>query len=290
LPLLEAGGFQAGRDFYLAYAPERVDPGNRRYGVKNTAKLVGGVTPTCTDVASTFFRQIVETVVPVQSPEVAELAKLVENTFRFINISFVNEIAILCDRLGLNPWEVIQAASTKPFAFLPHYPGPGVGGDCIPVMPRYLEWCANRADLPIETIAAANHVNRRMPEFVVEKLARLLRERQDRSLPGSRVLVVGVSYKPNLADLRHAPSLRIIAQLRALGVQASYHDPLISRIDVAGAEMISTDLDQAGSFDAVLLVTPHQGIDYEALISRSALILDTQHALRDWSAPNVVHL
>ncbi len=290
LPALESRGWRVGCDFYLAYAPERVDPGNRRYGVRNTPKLVGGITPTCAKVACSLFEQLVETVVPVRSPEVAELAKLVENTFRFINISFVNEVALLCDRLGLNVWEVIGAASTKPFAFLPHYPGPGVGGDCIPVMPLYLEWCAAREELPLKMVAAARAVNQRMPEFVVEKLARLLRARQARSLEGARVLIVGVSYKPDLADLRNAPSLQILSLLQEHGANPSYHDPLVPTLLVGDAALTSTGLDTVADYDAVVLVTPHRSIDYDRLIARSRLILDTQNALANRGASNVVHL
>jgi UDP-N-acetyl-D-glucosamine dehydrogenase len=290
LPALEARGWRVGCDVYLAYAPERIDPGNRRFGVRNTPKLVGGITSTCTKVACSLFEQFVETVVPVRSPEVAEMAKLVENTFRFINISFVNEVAILCDRLGLSAWEVIGAASTKPFAFLPHYPGPGVGGDCIPVMPLYLEWCANREDLSLKTVAAARAVNRRMPEFVVEKLARLLRDRKTTSLDGARVLVAGVSYKPDLADLRNAPSLQILSLLNDHGVNTSYHDPLVPTLLVGDAELTSTGLETVADYDAVVLVTPHRSIDYDRLIAGSRLILDTQNALASRKAPNVVHL
>lgn len=289
-PILEEGGWQVGEDFYLAYAPERIDPGNPRFGVKNTPKLVGGITPECRRIACSLFQQIVETVVPVDSPEVAETAKLVENTFRFINISFVNELAILCDRLGLDVWQVIRAASTKPFAFLAHHPGPGVGGDCIPVMPLYLEWAACQADLQLETVAAARRVNDQMPRFVVEKLARLLRERAGKSIRDARVLVVGVTYKPNVADLRNAPSLSILSQLIEIGVDVSYHDSLIPEIRINGVDLSSIELDHLSEFDAFVLVTPHQNIDYESLVTSGALVLDTQNALVNRAASNVVHL
>ena len=290
LPRLQSSGRRVGRDFYLAYAPERIDPGNHRYGVNNTPKLVGGMTPACSDVARGFYQQFVETVVPVASPEIAELAKLVENTFRFINISFVNELAILCDRLDLDVWQVINAAATKPFAFMPHYPGPGVGGDCIPVMPRYLEWSARQENVPMETISAATRINERMPEFVVEKLARLLWERDAKHLDHARILIAGVSYKPDVADVRNASSLQILSRLRALGVATSYYDPLVPVLQLGDDEMLSTDLADLASYDAVILVTPHRTIDYDRLVANSALILDTQNALAGWSAPNIVHL
>jgi UDP-N-acetyl-D-glucosamine dehydrogenase len=289
-PILEEGGWQAGEDFYLAYAPERIDPGNSRFGVKNTPKLVGGMTPECGRLACHLFQQIVETVVPVESPDVAEIAKLVENTFRFINISFVNELAILCDRLGLDVWQVIQAASTKPFAFLLHNPGPGVGGDCIPVMPLYLEWAAGQAGLGLETVAAARRVNDQMPRFVVGKLARLLRERVGKSLRGARVLVIGVTYKPNVADVRNAPSLAILSQLLEIGIDVSYHDPLIPAIRIDGVDLSSIELDRLSDFDALILVTPHQTIDYDRLVASGALVLDTQNALANRPASNVIHL
>ncbi len=290
LPKLQSGDREVGRDFYLAYAPERIDPGNHRYGVNNTPKLVGGMTPTCSEIACSFYQRFVETVVPVASPEIAEMAKLVENSFRFINISFVNELAVLCDRLGLDVWQVINAAATKPFAFLPHYPGPGVGGDCIPVMPRYLQWSARRGNVPLEIVSAATRVNERMPEFVVEKLARLLWERDRKLLNHARILIAGVTYKPDVADLRNASSLQILTRLRALDIDSSYYDPLVPVLRTGDDEMLSTDLSDLARYDAVILVTPHRTIDYDRLVANSALILDTQNALAGWSAPNIVPL
>lgn len=288
-PVLELGGLEAGEDFHLAYAPERIDPGNSRHHLNNTPRLVGGLTPACAEVARALYQQVIESVMVVESLEVAEMAKLVENSFRFINISFVNELAVLCDRLGINVWQVIDAAATKPFAFMPHYPGPGIGGDCIPTVPFFLEWRANQEGMAAEMILVANRINDEMPPFVVEKLERLLAQR-GRAMEGARVLVAGVSYKPNLAEMRGAPSVRILQELLSKGANVRYHDPLIPALRVGETELRSSDLADPEEYDAVLLVTPHRAIDYTALVSRSALILDTQNALGKMGAPNVVSL
>lgn len=290
LPALQATGRQVGRDFYLAYAPERIDPGNPSFGVNNTPKLVGGITPACTSLAALLFAQVVKTVAAVATPEIAETAKLVENAFRYVNISFVNELAMLCDRLGVDVWQVLDAAATKPFAFMRHSPGPGVGGDCIPVTPLYLEWSAAREHLAMETIRAADRVNERMPIFVVDKLARLLSERTGKALFGAHILIVGVSYKPDLADIRQAPSLRILARLRECGALPVFYDPYVPSLRFGGQELASLESVNGDGFDAAIVVTPHRSIDYERLIATTPLILDAQHALARLSAPNVVAL
>ncbi len=278
LPELARAGLRVGEDFYLVFAPERIDPGNTRFGVENTPKLVGGITPRCTALGVLFFERFVERVVPVSTPEIAEMAKLVENTFRFINISFANEIALLCDRLGLSVWEVIAASATKPFAFLPHYPGPGVGGHCIPVVPFYLEALAREHGMVAELVEVAGRINAAMPEYILERLARALGP-DTGGVP--RVLAVGVTYKPNVADLRESAALRVLELLLERGYHAAYHDPLVPRVAVAGRTLESRPLSEAGEVDAVVLLTPHAGLDYPLLLDLAPVILDTTNALRD---------
>jgi UDP-N-acetyl-D-glucosamine dehydrogenase len=277
LPRLAQSGLRVGEDFCLVFAPERIDPGNPVYGVENTPKLVGGITPRCTALGTLLFERFIERVVAVSSPEVAEMAKLVENTFRFINISFANEMALLCDRSGLNVWEVIDAAATKPFAFLPHYPGPGVGGHCIPVVPFYLEALARQHGMVAELVEVAGRINAAMPEFVVERLARLL---DPTAAEAPRVLAVGVTYKADIADLRESAALRVLERLLARGWSVEYHDPLVPRVMVSGRVLESQPLALAGEVDAVVLLTPHSSLDYRLLLDRAPLVLDTTNALR----------
>src|SRR5581483_4514941 len=269
-----------GEDYFLVFAPERIDPGNARYTVSNTPKLIGGVTPRCTELARQLYRYFVDELVPVSSPEVAETSKLVENTFRFINISFVNEIALLCDRIGISVWEVIDAASTKPFAFMPHYPGAGVGGHCIPIVPFYLEAVAQRHGVMAAMIEAAGRINDHMPTFVIEKMARLLRERHltytKNGSPG-RVLVLGVTYKRDVADLRESSALAVLERLAADGYESLYHDPLIPRVEQAGLALESTPLtaETLAGVDCVILCAPHSSVDYDLVVKAAPLVLDT---------------
>jgi UDP-N-acetyl-D-glucosamine dehydrogenase len=292
-PLLEqTSGLQTGDDFFLAFAPERIDPGNTRYTVKNTPKLVGGATPESTRLGCILYEACIDEVVPVNSPEIAELAKLVENTFRFINISFINEIALLCDRLGVNVWEVIEAAKTKPFAFMPHYPSPGVGGHCIPVVPQYLQAAAHEQGLMGELIPAANRINEAMPRLVVDKLASALEERRGKRLINASVLLVGVTYKPDIADVRESAALRVFQEAFSRGARVTYHDPLMPSVTVGNEVVRSVDLGaiQLETLDAVVLLTPHTSIDYDHIIRRAPLVIDTHSGLQPREAPNVVNI
>ncbi len=292
-PLLEqASGLTAGEDFFLVFAPERIDPGNTRFTVKNTPKIVGGVGPESTRLGCALYEACIDEVVPVSSPEIAELAKLVENTFRFINISFINEMALLCDRLGVNVWEVIEAAKTKPFAFMPHYPSPGVGGHCIPVVPQYLQAAAREHGLLSELIPAANRINDAMPKLIVNKLERALEDRFRKRLTNARVLVVGVTYKPDIADVRESAALRVMADAFARGARVTYHDPPMPRVMVGGTEFKSVDLDLAELelLDAVVLLTPHTTVDYDRIIGAARLVIDTHSGLQPRATPNVVNV
>src|SRR5207253_1951336 len=258
----------------------------------NTPKLVGGATPESTRLGCILYEACIEEVVPVGSPEVAELAKLVENTFRFINISFINEMALLCDRLGVNVWEVIEAAKTKPFAFMPHYPSPGVGGHCIPVVPQYLQAAAREHGLLGELIPAANRINEAMPRLVVDKLEKALEEREGKSLVDARVLMVGITYKPDIADVRESAALRVLEVALSRGARAIYHDPLMRSVTVAGESVASVGLDaiDLGSLDAVVLLTPHTSLNYDKIISGARLIIDTHSGWQPREAPNVVNI
>jgi len=294
VPLLEmVSNLRDGEDFFVVFAPERIDPGNQRFNVKNTPKLVGGTTPEATRAGCELYRACIDEVVPVSSPEVAELAKLVENTFRFINISFINEMALLCDRMGVNVWEVIEAAKTKPFAFMPHYPSPGVGGHCIPVVPQYLQAAAHEQGLISELIPAAYRINEAMPKLIVNKLDRALRQRLGKTLVNARVLLVGVTYKPDIADVRESAALRVFETAYAAGARVTYHDPLMPLVRLDNGEVVaSIDLneDVVSSFDAVVLLTPHTSIDYDRIIARARLVLDTHSGLQPREAPNVVNV
>jgi UDP-N-acetyl-D-glucosamine dehydrogenase len=291
LPRLAATGLQVGEDYFLVFAPERIDPGNAHWNVRNTPKLIGGITPRCTELAEHLYRTFVDDLVPVSSPEVAETSKLVENTFRFINISFVNEIALLCDRIGISVWDVIEAATTKPFAFMPHYPGAGVGGHCIPIVPFYLEAVAQKHGVMAAMIEAAGRINDHMPTFAIEKMARLLRQR-GRDVVQARVLVLGVTYKRDVADLRESSALEVLQRLAADGYQALYHDPLIPRVEHAGLALESTPLTAStlAGVDCVILCAPHTRVDYDLVVSQAPLVLDTCNALKGYRRANVVPL
>jgi UDP-N-acetyl-D-glucosamine dehydrogenase len=292
-PLLEhTSGLRAGDDFFLVFAPERIDPGNSRFNVKNTPKLVGGTTPEATRLACQLYATCIDEVVPVSSPEIAELAKLVENTFRFINISFINEMALLCDRMGVNVWEVIEAAKTKPFAFLPHYPSPGVGGHCIPVVPQYLQAAASELGLESQLIPAANRVNDAMPKLVVDKLERALSQRLSKSLINAQVLLVGITYKADVADVRESAAVRVLEEAFARGARVIYHDPMMPMLRLQDMTLASTDLSEIdlSLLDAVVLLTPHTSIDYDRLIRSARLVVDTHSALQPREAPNVVNI
>jgi UDP-N-acetyl-D-glucosamine dehydrogenase len=276
LPRLSAGGLEVGQDFFLAFSPERVDPGRTDWTVKTTPKIVGGITPACTERACALYRKAIDTVIPVSSPEAAELTKLLENIFRAVNIALVNELAQLCDRMSVDVWEVVEAAATKPFGFMSFKPGPGLGGHCLPVDPFYLAWKAREYDFYTEFVELAGKINENMPYFCLEKITRALNS-DEKSVKGSRVHVVGVAYKADVADLRESPALKLIELLRAEGAQVSYHDPHVP--ELPAHDLRSQDLD--GSLegaDCVAIVTAHSEIDYADLAKRAKLVVDFRNA------------
>jgi UDP-N-acetyl-D-glucosamine dehydrogenase len=272
---------RVGEDFFLAYSPERVDPGNKKYTIENTPKVVGGVTPRCTELATLFYSQFVKDVFPVSSPESAEMTKLLENIFRVVNIALVNELMMLCDRMGINIWEVIEAASTKPFGFMPFYPGPGIGGHCIPIDPFYLSWKAKAYNFPTEFIELAGKINERMPYYVVEKASEYL-NKAGKSIKDSGILIVGVAYKKDISDTRESPALKIIELLLEKGGKVSYHDPYVPEIKVSGKNLESKSVSREvlKSFDLVMIITDHSNVDYELIKNESNLILDMRNKLR----------
>ncbi|HLH42835.1 MAG TPA: nucleotide sugar dehydrogenase [Bryobacteraceae bacterium] len=290
LPMFEQGGLKVGQDFFLCFSPERVDPGNPQFQTKNIPKVVGGITPACTQLGAAFYRQSLETVVPVSSTRVAEMVKLLENTFRMINIGLVNEIALMCDRMGINVWEVIDAAATKPFGFMPFYPGPGLGGHCIPIDPFYLSWKTKQAGVEARFIELAGYINGQMPHFVVDKIQNALND-HSKPLKGSRVHVLGVAYKRDIDDVRESPALDIIHLLGRRGARITYHDPYVPMIQADGVEMKSVDstavLEDA---DCVVVVTDHRCFDYKAVVESARLIVDTRNALKGFASDKIVRL
>jgi nucleotide sugar dehydrogenase len=281
LPILETSGLKVEKDFFLAHSPERVDPGNRRYTTKNTPKVVGGVGPSSLQVAIAFYSQTISKVVPVSSAKVAEMVKVFENTFRAVNIALVNEMALLCDRMGLNVWEVLDAAFTKPFGIMPFYPGPGVGGHCIPLDPHYLEWKAKEYNFNTHFIALAGEINRKMPEYVVEKTIRILNQR---GIPvkEARILVLGVAYKKDVSDHRESPALDVLRLLMKEGAMVEYHDPYIPSFEDHGLSMSSVPLTEntLAEADLTLITTDHSSIDYSWVVRHSRLVFDTRNATR----------
>ncbi len=281
LPRLEeASGLKVGQDFFLAFSPERVDPGRKDWTTINTPKVVGGITPACLEASMAWYSQALQQVVPVSSTEVAEMAKLLENTFRMINIGLVNEMAIMCDRLGVDVWEVIEAAATKPFGFMKFTPGPGLGGHCIPIDPLYLSWKLRALNYNARFIELANEVNTNMPRFAVDKVQNALNNRT-KSVKDSRVLVLGVAYKPDIDDLRESPALDVLGLLRNKGAVVNYHDPYIAHLDHDGWQMDSVpDLMKAvETADCVVIVTNHSAYDYPAILAKASLLVDTRNAL-----------
>ncbi|PWH15400.1 MAG: UDP-N-acetyl-D-glucosamine dehydrogenase [Ardenticatenia bacterium] len=281
LPRFEAAGFAVGKDFFLAFSPERIDPANPTFGVRNTPKVVGGITPQCARVAVALYRCAVDHIVPVSSTRAAEMVKLLENTFRAVNIGLVNEFAIICDRLGLDVWEIIEAASTKPYGFTPFYPGPGLGGHCLPIDPLYLSWKLRALRYNTRFIELADRVNSEMPYYVVEKIAAALNARRQ-AVNGARILVLGVAYKRNVGDVRESPALEIINLLVERGADISYHDPYVPRLQYDGGTLDSVALDSQvlSNADCVVIVTDHSGIDWQLVVSYSRLVVDTRNALK----------
>ena len=280
LPILERTGGKVGRDFFLGYAPERVDPGNGTHTIQNTPKLVAGVTEECLRRTDLLYRQIVEVVIPVSRPMVAETAKLHENTFRAVNIALANELALMCDRLGISPWEVIEAASSKPFGFLPHYPGPGLGGDCIPVVPHFLAWRLREYGYAAQLIEAAHEINTRMPQHVVQKVSDAL---NDQGLPikGARLLLLGVAYKANVHDTRESPSLEVMRQLIQRGGDVRFCDPWVPWVELDGTRHESVDwsVEEVRAADCVVVLTQHRDFVERPLWDSARLVVDTRNVV-----------
>jgi UDP-N-acetyl-D-glucosamine dehydrogenase len=293
LPMFERPELKVGEDFFLCFSPERVDPGNPKFQTKNIPKVVGGITAACTEIGALFYRQALETVVPVSSTRVAEMVKLLENTFRMINIGLVNEIALLCDRMGINVWEVIEAAATKPFGFMPFYPGPGLGGHCIPIDPFYLSWKTKQAGIEARFIELAGYINGQMPHFVVDKIQNALNE-HTKPLKGSRVHILGVAYKRDIDDVRESPALDIIHLLGKRGAKVTYSDPFVPQLRADGvvpAAMQSIDPEQAAAAaDCVVIVTDHKKFDYPRIVERAKLVVDTRNALKGNRSEKIVRL
>lgn len=281
-PILEESGLKCGKDFFLAFSPERVDPGNKMYKTKNTPKVVGGCTKECTEVAAMLYRSVLKgEVYEVSSPAVAEMEKILENTFRNINIALANEMAILCNRMGIDVWEVVDAAKTKPYGFMPFYPGPGLGGHCIPLDPFYLEWKAKEYDYHTKLIETSGIINDYMPEYVVEQTMKLLNT-QKKALNGSKVLLLGVAYKKDIDDLRESPALKVIDNLVKNDADIIYNDPFIPEFTHNNIKYVSQDLDKAvKNADIVIITTDHSSYDYEKIASEAKIIYDTRNAMKD---------
>ena len=280
-PPIEARGLVIGRDFFLAFSPERVDPGNKRFTTATIPKVVGGVTRTCTEMAALLYRNVTASVHQVSSPKVAETAKLLENTFRSVNIALANELAFACRKIGVDPWEVIEAAATKPFGFMPFYPGPGIGGHCIPVDPLYLSWKVRLTGYEAQFIALADQINRAMPEHVVTLVGDALNDR-GRALKGSSVLVMGVTYKPDVNDVRESPALEIIEMLARKGARVSFADPFVPQLTIEGGKVsaVAPTPEALEAADCVLILTNHTSFDYATIADRAPLVVDTRNALR----------
>lgn len=292
-PVLEQSGMKAGEDFYLAFSPERIDPGNTEYAVRDIPKVVGGIDEASTEKAATYYKKVFPNVVSVGSTREAEMAKLLENTFRAVNIGLVNELAVIANGMGINIWKVIDAAKTKPFGFMPFYPGPGLGGHCIPVDPSYLSWRARQEGLETGFIDQAGRINSRMPDYVVDRIGRILNADR-KSLNGSDILVLGVAYKKDVGDVRESPALDIIELLESRGAEVAYHDPHVESIEVGVREYRSEALtaDRLASADCVVIVTDHSTIDYEFVAKNSRSLFDTRNATKQLQAnyPNIESL
>ena len=293
-PMLEATGLKAGVDFFLAFSPERVDPGNPTFQTHNVPKVVGGLTPTCSELAKELYGTAIETIVPVSSTRVAEMVKLLENTFRAVNIGLVNELALMCDRMNIDVWEVVEAAKTKPFGFMAFYPGPGLGGHCIPIDPFYLSWKAKQTGFDPRFIELAGHINAGMPHYVVEKVAEALNTRR-KAINGSSVLILGVAYKRDIDDMRESPALDVMGLLLARGAKVAYADPYVPEVHArewsGGYDIKSVELPRgaAAKYDCVVIVTDHKTLDYEAIAAEADLVVDTRNAVKR-PGPNVFKL
>ncbi len=282
LPRMLSNGYTAGEDIFVAFSPERIDPANPTYGVRNTPKVIGGVTPACTEVAVALYATVVEQVVPVSSTQAAEMVKLLENTFRAVNIGLINEITIMCDKLGVDVWEVIAAAKTKPFGYMPFYPGPGLGGHCIPIDPLYLSWKLKTLNFNARFIELADEINTNMPRYVVSKVTEALNE-DSKPVRGSQILVLGVAYKPDVDDVRESPAIDIIQLLQQQGAAVSFHDPHVADLRFDDIEMRSVEYGVAtvASADCVLIVTDHSAYDWAEILDNAQLVVDTRNATAD---------
>lgn len=290
LPKLASSGLKVGEDFFLCFSPERVDPGNAKFQTSNIPKVVGGITPACTEIGALFYQQALDTVVPVSSTRVAEMVKLLENTFRMINIGLVNELALMCDRMKIDVWEVIDAAATKPFGFMPFYPGPGLGGHCIPIDPFYLSWKSKEAGIEARFIELAGYINGRMPEFVVEKVQHALND-ATKPVRGSHIHILGVAYKRDIDDVRESPALDIILLLQRMGANVTFSDPHVASIRINDKALQSQEMvPSLEAADCVVIVTDHTGIDYQTVVDRAKLIVDTRNALKGYRSEKIVRL
>jgi UDP-N-acetyl-D-glucosamine dehydrogenase len=291
LPALEESGLKVGHDFFLAFSPERIDPGNKQFQTRNIPKVVGGVTAQCTQVAKALYEQSIDSVVPVSSTRVAEMVKLLENTFRSVNIGLVNELALMSAKLGINVWEVIDAAATKPFGFMPFYPGPGLGGHCIPIDPFYLGWKAKMHGFEPRFIELAGQINESMPKFVVDKVTDALNN-NGKAVRNARIHVLGVAYKRDVNDVRESPSLHVIKMLLDKGAKVTYSDPFAPTIRENGMELDETPVSQAleAGTDCVVLLTDHSAFNYPEIVHLAPVIIDTRNALRDFIGGNIIRL
>jgi len=291
LPILNRSGLKAGQDFYLAYSPERIDPGNKKYGIKNTPKLVGGIDSESTRLATLLYHQVAEVVLPTSSPEVAEMTKIFENIFRSVNIALVNELACLCDNMGISVWEVIDAASSKPFGYMAFYPGPGIGGHCIPLDPYYLANKAREFDFHTRFIELAAEINERMPHYTTSRVTEILNIRY-KSLNGAKILVLGVAYKKDVEDVRESPSFRLLQLLREEGAEVSYNDPYIAKIQIGEDTLTSVELSEEclSSADCVIIATDHSKYDYQYIVDNASLLFDTRGVTKTIEGDNIFRL
>ena len=287
VPRLLKNGFKVGEDVFVCFSPERVDPGNQRYGIRNTPKVIGGATPDCLEIGTALYSKAIDTVVPVSSTTAAEMVKLLENTFRAVNIGLVNEMAIMCDKLGLNVWEVISAASSKPFGFMTFYPGPGLGGHCIPIDPLYLSWKLKALNYTARFIDLASEINSNMPVYVVTRVMEAMNDLIRKPINGSRILVIGAAYKPDIDDLRESPALDVIRLLQERGAEVSYHDPYVDTLRHEGIQLDSVPLtnEALSAADSVVIVTHHTATDWQLVADCSDLVVDCRNALKHIEEP-----
>jgi UDP-N-acetyl-D-glucosamine dehydrogenase len=289
LPMFEKSGLRVGQDFFLCFSPERVDPGNPKYQTANIPKVVGGTTAACTEMGRLFYAQALSSVVPVSSTRVAEMVKLLENTFRMINIGLVNEMALMCDRMGINVWEVIEAAATKPFGFMAFYPGPGLGGHCIPIDPFYLSWKTKQAGIEARFIELAGYINGQMPHFVVDKIQNALND-AGKPVKGSHIHILGVAYKKDIEDLRESPALDVMLLLKRRGARLTYSDPYVPRLQLDGEDLHAQPEALAAEADCAAIITDHSSFDYAQIAAGARLIVDTRNALKGVNLDHIVRL